>query len=172
MSAVDMVLGAAEGFLGGVKLKETAVVRLLGIRNIPLLFVMRPRVLRLDEDGCELQIRLNYWTKNHVGIMYVAALAGGADLASGLNAASLIWSRHRKVELLFKHMNAEFLKRADGDVHFHCTQGREIGDLVRKADETGERFTMPVNVTATVPRKYGDEVVARFTMGLSLRRKG
>lgn len=172
MSAVDMVVGAAEGFLGGVKLKETAVVRLLGIRKIPLLFVMSPRVLRLDEDGCELQVPLSYWTRNHVGIMYVGALAGGADLASGLNAASAIWQRHRKVELVFKNMTAEFLKRADGDVHFHCTQGREINDLVRKADETGERFTMPVNVVATVPKKYGDEPVARFTMGLSLKRKG
>ena len=34
----------------------------------------------------------------------------------------------------------------------------------------GERVSLPVEVVATVPRKYGDEPVARFTLGLSLKR--
>jgi hypothetical protein len=42
---------------------------------------------------------------------------------------------------------------------------------VEETDRTGERVTLPVEVVATVPKKYGDEPVARFTMGLSLKRK-
>jgi hypothetical protein len=40
-----------------------------------------------------------------------------------------------------------------------------------QADASGERVTLPVAVTATVPDKYGDEPVARFTLGLSVKRK-
>jgi hypothetical protein len=56
-------------------------------------------------------------------------------------------------------------------VVFRTTQGREIREAVERADATGDRVTVPVNVVATVPKKYGDEPVATFTMGLSLKRK-
>ena len=41
----------------------------------------------------------------------------------------------------------------------------------RRFNPPGERVTIPVEVLATVPKKYGEEPVARFTMGLSLKRK-
>src|SRR5512138_1151371 len=103
--------------------------------------------------------------------MYVGALCAGADLASGLNAAKLIQERHRDVKLVFADMRCEFLKRADGDVVFRSRDGRRIAAAVRETDATGERVTLPIEVVATVPRRHGDEPVARFTMGLSLKRK-
>jgi acyl-coenzyme A thioesterase PaaI-like protein len=156
---------------GGVRWKETAIVRALGLLKIPTLFFVGPRVLRIDDDGCEVQIPLGYRTRNHVGSMYVGVLAAGADLASGLNALWAIRRGHRRVVLLFKDMTAEFLKRADGDVHFACNEGRRIAEAVARADDTGERITLPVEVIATVPKKYAAEPVARFTMGLSLKRR-
>jgi acyl-coenzyme A thioesterase PaaI-like protein len=151
-------------------LKETALVRLLGLR-IPVLLFLAPRVEALDDGGCAVSIPLGYRSRNHLGSMYFGALCAGADLAAGLNAAALIQRVHRKVKLVFADVKAEFLKRADGDVVFRTTQGREIRHAVEQADATGDRITIPVEVVATVPAKYGDEPVARFTMGLSLRRK-
>ena len=151
-------------------LKETALVRLLGLR-IPLLLFVGPRVLELDDAGCAVEIPLGYRTRNHLGSMYFAALMAGADLAAGLNASRVILGGHRKVKLIFKDAHAEFLKRADGDVAFRTRDGEKIRAAVEEADRSGERVTLPVDVTATVPRKYGDEPVARFTIGLSLKRK-
>ena len=91
--------------------------------------------------------------------------------AAGLNAAKLVFGKHRGVKIVFADVNAAFHKRADGDVVFRTTQGREIREAVERADATSERVTLPVNVVATVPKKYGDEAVATFTMGLSLKRK-
>jgi acyl-coenzyme A thioesterase PaaI-like protein len=151
-------------------LKATALVRLLGLR-IPVLLFLGPRVDALDDAGCAVRIPLTYRAKNHLGSMYFGALCAGADLAAGLNAARLIYQRHRKVKLVFADVKAEFLKRADGDVVFRTTQGAEIRAAVEQADASGERVTLPVEVLATVPAKYGSEPVARFTMGLSLKRK-
>lgn len=150
-------------------LKETAFLRLVSLR-IPALLFVGPRVLELDGGGCAVKIPLDLRTKNHLGSMYVGVLCAGADLASGLNAAWLIFRKHRKVKLSFKNLNADFLKRADGDVVFRSRDGTKIREAVERADATGERVTVPIDVVATVPEKYGDEPVARFTMGLSLKR--
>ncbi len=171
MIAVDQVMDRASKLLGGVDLKETAMVQLLGLTKIPALFFFGPRVVRVDDEGAEILIPLGYRTKNHWGSMYFAALAAGADLAGGLNAFVAIRTRHKKVNLIFKDFHAEFLKRADGHVHFTTRQGREINEAVARADQTGERVTLPVEILATVPAKYGDDPVARFTVGLSLKRK-
>jgi len=152
-------------------LKETAAVRLLGLK-IPLLLFLGPRVMRLDEKGCGVLIPFGWRSRNHVGSMYFGALCAGADLAGGLPAARLIWDQHPKVSLVFADLKAEFLKRADGDTLFTCEDGYAVAAAVRQADASGERVTLPVGVVATVPDRYGDEPVARFTMGLSLKRRG
>ncbi len=151
-------------------LKETLFVRALALK-IPMFLWLGPRVLALDDDGCAIEIPFGWRSRNHLNSMYVGALCAGADLASGLNAAKLIQERHRHVKLVFADMRCEFLKRADGDVVFRSRDGRRVAEAMREADATGDRVTLPIKVVATVPRKYGDEPVARFTMGLSLKRK-
>lgn len=151
-------------------IRETAFVRMFALR-VPVLLFLGPRVLELDEEGCAVEIPLGWRSKNHVGSMYFGALCAGADIAAGLNAFRAIRDGHPKVVPLFKDVRAEFLKRADGDVLFRAREGRQVAVAVRQADETGERFTLPVEVVATVPKKYGEDPVARFTLGLSLRRK-
>jgi acyl-coenzyme A thioesterase PaaI-like protein len=151
-------------------LKETAAVRLLGLK-IPALLFLGPRVERLDEKGCAVKIPLGWRSRNHVGSMYIGALCAGADLAGGLPAARLIWDKHRQVSLVFADLKAEFLKRADGDTLFTSDDGYAVAAAVRQADSTGQRVTLPVSVVATVPDRYGDEPVARFTLGLSLKRR-
>jgi hypothetical protein len=127
-------------------------------------------VLTLDAEGCDLEIPLTWRTRNRlIGAMYFGALCVGADLAGGLPAAKLMLARYPGMKLVFGEMKAEFLKRADGDVRFRNRDGRRIAEAVERAAATGERVTIPLEVVATVPRKYGEEPVARFTMGLSLK---
>jgi hypothetical protein len=150
-------------------LKETALLRLLGLR-IPMLLLIGPRVVELDDEGCAVRVPLTFLTKNHlIGAMYFGVLCAGADLAGGLPAAKLIFGRHRSMRLVFGELRAEFLKRADGDVLFRSRDGRRVAEAVRQAAETRERVTVPVEVVATVPERYGDEPVARFAMSLSVK---
>jgi hypothetical protein len=153
-------------------LKETALVRLLGLR-IPMILFTGPRVMHLDAEGCDLLIPLGWRTRNQlIGAMYFGALCVGADLAGGLPAAKLILSRHPRMKLVFGELRAEFLKRADGDVVFKNRDGRRVAEAVEQAATTGERVTLPLEVLATVPEKYGEDPVARFTMTLSLKLSG
>lgn len=104
--------------------------------------------------------------------MYFGALCIGADTAGGLIAMRAIEQTGGGVALIFKDFQAEFLRRAEGDVAFTCDQGEAIRELVSLARASGEREEMTVRVVATVPELLGDEPVARFTLTLSLRRRG
>jgi len=74
------------------------------------------------------------------------------------------------INLIFKDFHADFLKRAEDDVHFVCEDGIAIQNLVRDAEETGERQNLSVQIVATVP-KISDEPVAKFILTLSIKKK-
>ena len=75
-----------------------------------------------------------------------------------------------KISLIFKDFQADFLKRAEGDVHFLCVEGSAIRSLIKKSEETGERESMPVHITATVP-SISPDPVAKFILTLSIKKK-
>ena len=103
--------------------------------------------------------------------MYFAALTLGADLAAGLLAMEQISRSGRRISLVFKDVQADFLKRVDGDAHFICRDGKLIDALIARVIDTGERQHEPVRVEVFSPEKYGDEVLARITLTLSLKEK-
>lgn len=148
-------------------IQETVGLWAFGIFKIPVLAFVAPSVVELTHERCVVKIPLNRRTRNHVGSMYFGVLAAGADCAGGLMAYRL---GGPEMNLLFKDFHAKFLKRAEGDVFFTCSNGREIQDAVIRAKETGERQNLPVQVIATVPSKQGDEPVAEFVLTLSLKQ--
>ena len=126
--------------------------------------------MKLDDEMCIVKIPLNRRTKNHLNSMYFGVLATGADLAGGLVAMKEITESKKKVALSFKDFHAEFLKRAEGDVHFICTQIPEIKKFVAEVIASGERMNFPVYIEAIVPSE-GNNPVAKFTLTLSLKLK-
>ncbi|MFA6235696.1 MAG: PaaI family thioesterase [Bacteriovorax sp.] len=150
------------------KVLDTLFVRFFGLTKIPLIFFVGPTVIRLDDEQCIVMIPLTRRTKNHLKSMYFGVLATGADLAGGLAAMKEISDSKKKIDLSFKDFHAEFLKRAEGDVHFTCTQIPEIKKFVAEVISSGERMNFPVEIEASVPQ-IGPELVAKFTLTLSLK---
>lgn len=153
------------------RLIETAKVRSFGFFKIPLIWMIRPIVLEVGINRTEIKVPLQRITKNHLGSMYFGALAIGADLAGGLLFMNLTRSKKLKTSFVFKDMQASFLKRADGDVHFTSTCGNEVSQLIEKLTASPDRHECKVEILATVPSKFGDEPVAKFTLTLSAKRK-
>lgn len=149
--------------------KNTLYLRYFGLTKIPLLYYARPVVIAKSNEHVVIKIPLCRKTKNHQGSMYFAALAMGADCSVGLLAVELINKQRHKISFIFSDFNAEFYRRATGDVFFSCNQGREIADLVQKAATNDERVELPLQAIATVPSE-NDEPVACFRLTLSLKR--
>jgi acyl-coenzyme A thioesterase PaaI-like protein len=153
------------------KYQDTLFVRLFGFMKVPLIFWVSPSVVKMDDKECIIKIPLNRRTKNHLNSMYFGVLCTGADLAGGLVAMNEITASKKKVALSFKDFKADFLKRAEGDVHFIVTQIPEIKKFVADVIKSGERMNMPVEIKAVVPSINPDEVVANFVLTLSLKAK-
>lgn len=153
------------------EVRWTLQLQALAFLKIPVLAFISPRVVALNDQRCEVKIPLGRRNKNHLGSMYFAVQAAGADAACGLAAFKLIDDSGKKINLVFKDFQAEFLKRPDGDTHFICDEVPAIRELVAKAASSGERENLTVNVRATVPSKYGDEPVALFKLTLSLKAR-
>ncbi len=151
---------------------NTLGVRLWSLRNVFLLWFVKPSVVELNERRCVIRIPLNWRTRrNDIHAMYLGVLCMGADVAAGLIAFDQMRKRKLRLSFVFKGLRAEFLKRAEGDVLFTNEDGHEIQDMIGRALESGEREEEVIHVTATVPSKLGDEPVAKFEMALSIKRK-
>jgi len=150
--------------------KADLYLKIFGLTKIPLLWFCRPKIIHLDEKSVEIKIPLKRRTKNHLGSMYFGALSVGADITGGFLAMICIQNSKRKVALIFKDFKADFLKRAEGDVHFRCNQGSDIIRLVEKTIDSGQRENMIVNIDAYVP-SISDDIVANFELTLSLKEK-
>ncbi|MCB1215152.1 MAG: DUF4442 domain-containing protein [Deltaproteobacteria bacterium] len=138
--------------------------------KIPLIAYCRPQIISLDDKACELKVPLNYFTKNHLGSMYFGALSIGADAIGGVMAMHQIEASGHRIQFVFKDFKAEFLRRPEDDVHFYCEEGHKIKSQIAQTIKTGERVTRVINVVARTPKK-SNEVVARFFLGLSLKKK-
>ena len=150
--------------------KTTLQMLLFGLTRIPLIFFCRPKVVSISDTRLEVKIKFNRRTKNHLNSMYFGVLSVGADVTGGFLAMKLIRNNQSRISLIFKDFHADFLKRAEGDVHFICEDGLAIKDLVEVAEQTGERQNLPLHITATVP-SISNESVAEFILTLSLKKK-
>ncbi len=153
------------------RLRETWALRAWAWRHIRLLAWIRPTVIAMDGERCVLRVPLTARTRNHLGSMYFGVLCSGADAAAALLGFRLLRDRGGRISVIFKDVRAEFLRRAEGDVHFSCDQGAEVRELLDRAEQSGERENLPVRVVATVPSISGDIAVARFELTLSVRKK-
>ena len=69
--------------------------------------------------------------------MYFGVLSVGADITGGFLAMKYIRASKSKISLIFKDFHADFLKRAEGDVHFLCSEGAmglELNDHFRVSE--------------------------------------
>ena len=121
--------------------KANLRLKVFALLNIPLIFFCRPRLMALDDDRCVVRIPLRRRTRNHIKSMYFGALAVGADLACGMFALEQARRRGAKVSLLFKDMRGEFLKRAEGHVHFTCAEGAAVRTMLDETMRTGQRVS-------------------------------
>ena len=153
------------------RLKYNLYLWYFSLTQVRLIHYCRPKIHDITEDGVTLFMPLDRRTRNHVKSMYIGAMVVGVDMVAGFTAMLKIRKSKRNVILIFKDLNAEFFKRAEGDVHYICKEGQAIEAAVEETLRTGERVNLPVPVIATVPDKFGDEPVAKFSITLSMKEK-
>ena len=153
------------------KFKYNLYLWYFGLTKVRLIHFIRPKIIDVNNEGVTLFMPLDRRTRNHVHSMYIGAMVVGVDLVTGFTAMLKILESKKNIILIFKDLEANFLKRAEGDVHYICKESKAIATAVEETIQTGERVNLVVPVIATVPNHFGDEPVATFTITLSMKEK-
>ena len=151
------------------KFKMTMFIRYFGWSKVPMIFYCRPSVIDISSNSVTVKIPLLRRNRNHVGSMYLGALSVGADTTSAMLSLAIIKKSKKKIIPIFKDFHADYLKRAEGDVHFVCDQGLKIKTMIEKTISQNNRVNEKIDVLAYVPSKLGEEVVAKFSLTLSIK---
>jgi hypothetical protein len=148
-------------------LRDNINLKLWGI-NTPLINYLKPRVISIDEKRVVLEIKLSRRANSNWNSMFMGSLATGIDITGGFLAFDK--SVEMNIGILYKDISMQFLRRADGDVHFICENGDEINEGLRKAYETGERINVPVEVKCFVPPSTEPCVIGHSTLSMKRRK--
>jgi len=153
------------------KFKENLFLSLYAWTKIPLIGFCSPRVIEATNERTVLKVPLNFRTRNHLGAMYFGALAVGSELCIAMLAVKQIQQSGVRIDFLFKDYKAEFLKRAEGDVHFVCEQAQVVVDQINEAKNSSERINRTMTAYAIVPSISPTEKVATFELTLSVKNR-
>ena len=148
-----------------ITLKERLFLKLYCYAKLPMIAYCRPNIRYLSSKGAQVDISLKRRTKNHFKSMYFGALSVGADFTGGLLVMHIIKKNNSKARLLFKNFEASFLKRANSDVSFLCSDHSVIEDAVLKNLKSGERVNFKIGVRAMTD----DGKVADFILTTSIK---
>jgi 16S rRNA U1498 N3-methylase RsmE len=100
--------------------------------------------------------------------MFWAVQGMAAELSTGALIIMKIKQLNRNISMLVIKNEAQFIKKAKGQIIFSCSQGKEIDMLLQKAIETGIGQT--ITLTAEGRDAYGD-VVSVFNFLWSVKLK-
>ena len=142
--------------------------RLYLLTRLPSAFFSGLRVVKAEEDHCTVSIPFKWFTKNPFRSTYFACLSMAAEMSTGVLAMAHVYRRQPHISMLVTRIEAEFLKKAVGTVHFNCSDGAAIKDAILLANTTGESRTI---VAHSVGTNTAGETVALFNITWSFKIK-
>lgn len=134
------------------------------LRYLPTLFFWGVKVSKVEDNFSEIRIGYNWRTKNPFRSIYFSALAGAAELSTGilvLNSASKY-----NMSILVVGVNGKFHKKATGTIRFVCNDGELIKNAILNSEATrnGEIFTVK-----SVGYNENKDIIAEFELTWSVK---
>ena len=138
------------------------------IYNLPSAYLCGVRVKHIDAECCRVHVRHKWINKNPFKSMFWAVQGMAAELSTGALIIMKIKQLNRNISMLVIKNEAQFTKKAKGQIIFSCSQGKEIDMLLQKAIETGIGQT--ITLTAEGRDASGDVVsVFHFLWSVKLK---
>jgi hypothetical protein len=138
------------------------------LKNLPMAFWAGLRVKQLTTNEAVIGVKYRYLNKNPFRSIYFAVLSMAAELSTGILAFAHIADKQANVSMLVVGLNAQFLKKATGAIHFKCTNGDDIAAAIQQTINTGEGVSI---ICRSVGVNEHHEIVANFEFNWSFKRK-
>lgn len=151
------------------KMNSSFKFRLYLFYKLPAAFFSGIKIISFTKEKCTTSVPYKWLTQNPFRSTYFASLAMAAEMSTGILALSNTYKRKPSISMLVTKMEAGFFKKATDLTFFHCSQGKEIADVINETT-AGEPKT--ITVKSTGKNKDG-ELIAEFffTWSFKIRTK-
>lgn len=136
--------------------------------KLPSAYICGVRLLELNSYSAIAKVKFRWINQNPFKSIYFAVLAMAAELSTGTLVLKQTQESNVRFSTLVVGMNAQFLKKAVGTVHFTCSDGANIQEYIQTAISTKEGVAFTLSSIGV--DEMGDEV-ARFEFSWSIKVK-
>ena len=136
--------------------------------KLPAAYLCGVRTKHIDNEKSIVGVKHKWINQNPFKSMFWAVQGMAAEFSTGALVISKIQESGKKVSMLVTSNNATFTKKATGKIRFTCNDGKAIGEVLKKAIETGEGQTLWMQ---SVGKNEDDVVVSTFNFEWSVKVK-
>ena len=104
--------------------------------KLPMGFLARLRVSKLNMDESIVTAPYNYWNKNPFDSMYFAVQAMAAELSTGV--LTMLYADGKNISTLVTNLESKYYKKATTKIQFICLDGPKISIAIKDAYNTGK----------------------------------
>lgn len=140
--------------------------RLFLLKDLPSLFFWGIKIKNIDPNRAEIILPFNWRTKNPFRSIYFSALAGAAELATGLLVLQAVEGKN--MSFLVVGTKGNFLKKATTKTVFICEEGSLVQEAIENAISTGEGSVFTLR---SVGYNLGNELIAEFEFTWSVKSR-
>ena len=113
-------------------------VNLFMLLKLPLAYLGGVRVKTLSGEKASVKITHRWMNQNPFKSMFWAAQGMAAEMSTAVLVMKAIADSKENVSMLVTHQEANFYKKATGEIGFTCAGGKEISEAIIRAKETKE----------------------------------
>ena len=143
-------------------------VNLFMLLKLPLAYIGGVRVKTLSEEQATVKIKHKWMNQNPFKSMFWAAQGMAAEMSTGILVMKAIEDSKENTSMLVTHQEANFYKKATGEILFTCKGGDEIRKAIKMSKQSKEGQV--VQLIAEGKNEDG-VVVSKFNFEWSLKVK-
>jgi len=136
--------------------------------KLPAAYFSGVRLVKLDEQECQVKIPYKWFSQNPFKSTYFACLAMAAEMSTGLPCLMAIEKMNPKVSMLVVDIQGSFTKKAIDRTTFTCKDIPAVYETVKKAIESKEGQLIE---TTSIGLNHAGEEVASFKVTWSFKSK-
>ncbi|HLV38112.1 DUF4442 domain-containing protein [Xanthomarina sp.] len=110
--------------------------------KLPSAYFTGVRTRFIDNEKCVVTVKHRWINQNPFNSMFWAVQGMAAELTTGALVMQQIKASGKNISMLVANNQASFVKKATGKITFVCTEGLQVGEVIKKAIETGEGQTL------------------------------
>ena len=149
------------------KVTSPFLFRIMMWLRLPSVAFWGARVSVLNMDKCTISMRKNFRNKNPFRSVYFGALAGAAELSTGL-LCQLHLRALGDCSMLVVKMNGSFYKKATGILTFVCEDGQVLSQKLPSLSQVGDTTEC---IMKSIVFNEKNDIIAEFHFTWSFKKR-